>query len=74
MVFAIYQHELATVYMCPLHPEPPSHLPPHRVPLGRPRALTLGALLHTSSFHWSSILHMVVYMSQCYSLKFSLMF
>ena len=28
MVFAIRQHELASVYMCPLHPEPPTHLPP----------------------------------------------
>ena len=49
------------VYMCPPHPNPPC--PPY------PRALALGTLLHTSNVHWSSILHMVIYMFQCYSLK-----
>ena len=34
------------VYMCPTHPETPSHLLPHPIPLGCPRALALGALLH----------------------------
>ena len=46
-------------------------LPPHPIPLGCPRALALGALLHASNLHWSSILHMVIYMFQCYSLKSS---
>ena len=50
------------------HPEPPSHLPPHTTPLGCPRALALNALLHASNLHWSSILLMVIYMFQCYSL------
>ena len=49
----------------------PSHLPPHPTPLGCPRALALGALLHASNLHWSSILHMVICMFQCYSLKSS---
>ena len=50
------------------HPEHPSHPPPHPIPLGCPRALALSALLHALNLHWSSILHMVIYMFQCYSL------
>ena len=57
--------------MCPLHPEPRSHLLPHPIPLGCHSALALGALLHASNLHWSSLLHMVMYMSECYSLKSS---
>ena len=59
------------VHMCPPHPEPTSHLPPHPIPLGCPSAPALSALIHASDLHWSSILHMVVYMFQCYSLKLS---
>ena len=44
---------------------------PHSIPLGCPRAPALGALRHASNLHWSSILHMVMYMFQCYSLKSS---
>ena len=47
--------------------QPPS--PP--IPLGCSQALALGALLHALSLRWSSILHMVMYMFQCYSLKSS---
>ena len=36
--------------------------------LGCPRASALSALLHESNLHWSSILHMVIYMFQCCSL------
>ena len=57
--------------MCPPNPEPPSHLPPQPIPLGCPRASTLGALLHASNLHRWSILNMVIYMFQCYSLKSS---
>ena len=53
------------------HPEPPSHLPYHAIPLGCPRAPALSALLHASNLHWSSILHVVVYIFQCCSLKSS---
>ena len=53
------------------HPEPPSHLPYHPITLGCPRAPALSALLHASNLHWSSILHVVVYIFQCYSLKSS---
>ena len=71
MVFAIHQHELFTgICMCP-HPETPSHLPPHPIPLGCPREPALGALLHASNFHWPSVLHMVMNTAQCFSLKTS---
>ena len=55
----------------PPDPEPLSHLPPYPIPLGCPRALALGALLHALNLHWPSVLHMVMYMFQCYSLKSS---
>ena len=54
-----------------LHPEAPFHLPPHPIPLGCPRAPALSALLHALNLHWSSVLHMVIYMLQCYSLTIS---
>ena len=58
------------VYMSPPpHPESPSCLPPHAVPLCCPRAAALGTLLHVLNLHWSSVWHMVKYMFQCYSLK-----
>ena len=37
-------------------------------PALRIRALALSVLLHASNFCWSSVLHMVIYMFQCYSL------
>ena len=69
MVFAIHRHESARgVHVSPHH-EPPSYLPPQPIPLGWARALS--ALLHASNLHWSSSLHTVIYMFQCYSLKSS---
>ena len=61
------------VYMCPpaRHSEALSNLPPHHIPLRCPRALALDVLLRASNLHWSSILYMVRYMFQCYSLKSS---
>ena len=50
-------------------PEPRAHLSPHCIPLGCSRALALSVLLHASNLHWPSILHMVIYMFQGYSLK-----
>ena len=67
--FAIQRHVSATGAHVFPHPEPLSHLLPHPNPLGCPRAPALSGLLHTSTLHWSSILHMVIYMFQCYSLK-----
>ena len=51
---------------CPRPTKPLSHLPPccHR-------ALALGSLHHTPNSHWLSILHMVMYMFQCYCFKSS---
>ena len=43
------------------HSDPLSLLPPNPIPLGCPRAPALGALLHASNLHWSSILHMVIF-------------
>ena len=71
MVFAIHQHESAVGANVFPHPGPHSLLPPHLILLGCTRALTLSVLLHASNLHWSSILHMVIYMFQCYSLKSS---
>ena len=55
MVFAIHRHESATgAYMYP-YPEPFTHLPPHPILLGCPKAPALSALLHALNLHWSSI-------------------
>ena len=71
MFFAIHQYESATgVHMFP-HPETPSHLPPYLIPLGCSRAPALSALLHALKLLWSSVLHKIIYMFQCYSLKSS---
>ena len=56
---------------CVPHPEPPSHLPPHPIPLGHPSAPALSTLSHTSNLDWQSVSHMIIYMFQCYSLKSS---
>ena len=66
---AIYQHESAIG----THVSRPSwtHLPSHSILLGCPRALALGALLHEWMLYWSSVLHTVSYIFQCYSLKTS---
>ena len=70
--FTIHSHEsVMGVYVSP-HPEPPSHLRPHPIPLGCPSALTLSALFHALSLDWSPILHTVIYMFQCYSQIFIL--
>ena len=53
------------------HPEPPSHLPPHPVPQGHPSAPVLCTLSHAWNLDWRSILHMIIYMFQCYCLKSS---
>ena len=55
------------VHMCPtiLNPILPA---PHPIPLGCPRAPALSTLLHALNLRWPSILHMVIYMFQRYSL------
>ena len=68
MASALHWHESAMDVCVSHHPELPSHLHPHPIPLGCPRRPALSVLLHTSNLHWSSVLHMVIYMFQCYSL------
>ena len=64
LVSAIPQHESSIG----IPMSPPSHLPPHPTPLGCHRAPDLSSLHHTANSHWLSVLHMVTYMFQCYSL------
>ena len=56
---------------CVPHPEPPSHLPPHTVPLGHPSAPALSTLYHASNLDWWFVSHMIMYMFQCHSPKLS---
>ena len=65
MISAVHRHESAMGKHVSPDPEPPSQLPPQPIPLGCPRALALGALLHVLNLHWSSILHMVMYIKTC---------
>ena len=47
-----------------LHPEAPSHLPPHPIPQGRASAPSLSALSHASNLDWWSMSQRVIYMFQ----------
>ena len=58
-------------FTCVPHPEPPIHLPPHRIPLGHPSAPAQSTLSHASNLDWRSISHMIIYMFQCHSPKTS---
>ena len=58
-------------FTCVFHPEPPSHLPSHAIPLGHPSAAALSTLSHASNLDWRSVSHMIIYMLQCYSLRSS---
>ena len=70
MAFAIYQKELApgTRVSPILNALPPSS---HSLPLGCLSTLAFGVLCHSLNSHWSCILHTVMYMFQCCSLKSS---
>ena len=52
---------------CVLHPEPPSHLPPHPTPLGHPSAPAPSTLYHASNLDWWFVSHMIFYMFQWHS-------
>ena len=56
---------------CVPHPEPPSHLPPHPLPLGPPRAPAPSTLYHASNLDWRFVSHVIIYMFQCHSPKSS---
>ena len=49
------------------HPEPPSHLPPHTIPLGHPSAPAPSFLYLTSNLDWRFVSYMILYMFQCHS-------
>ena len=51
--------------------EPPSHLPPHNIPLGHPRAPAPSMLYPASDIDWWFNSYMIVYMFQCHSPKSS---
>ena len=51
--------------------EPPSHLPPHNIPLGHPRAPVPSMLYPASDIDWRFDSYMIVYMFQCHSPKSS---
>ena len=51
--------------------EPPSHLPPHTIPLGHPSAPAPSFLYPASNLDWQFISYMILYMFQCHSPKSS---
>ena len=53
------------------HLEPPSHLPPHTIPLGHPSAPAPSFLYPASNLDWRFVSHMIPYMFQCHSPKSS---
>ena len=53
------------------HPEAPSHLPLHTIPLGHPSAPALSILHYASNLDWRFVSHMILYMFQCHSPKSS---
>ena len=53
------------------HPEPPSHLHPHTIPLGHPSAPAPSILYPASNLYWLFISYMILYMFQCHSPKSS---
>ena len=69
--FAIQWHESAMgIHVFPIL-NPPSHLPPHPIPLGRPSAPALSTLSHALNLEWWSVSHMIMYVFPCYFLKSS---
>ena len=44
------------------HLEPPSHLPPHPIPLGHPSVPALSTLYPASSLDWQFVSYMILYM------------
>ena len=65
--FAMHQHESATG----VHPEPPSHLPPHTISLGHPSAPAPSILYPALNLDWRSVSYMILHIFQCHSPKSS---
>ena len=53
------------------NPEPPSHLPPHTIPLGHTSAPAPSFLYPASNLDWRFVSYMILYMFQCHSPKSS---
>ena len=53
------------------HPEPPSHLSPHTIPLGHPSAPAPSILYPALNLDWWFISRVILYMFQCHSPKSS---
>ena len=58
-------------YTCVPHPEPPSHIPPHTIPLVCLSAPAPSILYPASNLDWRFISYMILYMFQCHSPKSS---
>ena len=56
---------------CVPHPESPSHLPPHIIPLGHPSAPGPNILCPALNLDWRFGFYMMLYMFQCHSPKSS---
>ena len=52
---------------CVPHPECPSHLPAHPIPLGNPSAPALSTLSHALNLDWRFVSHVIIYLFQCHS-------
>ena len=53
------------------HPESPSLIPPHTIPLGRLSAPAPSIQYHALNLDWQFISYMILYMLQCHSPKSS---
>ena len=51
------------------HPEHPSHLSPHTIPLGHPSAPAPSFLYHASNLDCQFVSYMILYMFKCHSPK-----
>ena len=58
-------------YTCVPYPEPSSLLPPHTIPLGRPRAPAPSIQYRASNQDWRLVSYMILYIFQCHSPKSS---
>ena len=52
---------------CVPHPEPPSHLPPHPIPLGHPSAPAPSTLYHASNLDWRFVSYDNIHVSMPFS-------
>ena len=69
-IFYWFCHTLTWIHhgcTCVPHPETPSHLPPHPVPLGHPSSPDPNTLYHECNPDWRFVSHMLIYMFQCHS-------